>query len=139
MRLLPALILIVPAFSLIGCATQQNLDTQANSIARQLDAMKQSQSSMADAQKNLEARLGKLESEQALLATRLNHGDTALKGQLDTLRGHVAATQQELATLTSKVDAQANGIPKRSPRRMMRSRLPATAASSAARLSTSWC
>ena len=110
MRFLPALILITPALSLMGCATQQNLDAQAHSVTRQLDSMKQVQTSMADAQKNMEARLGKLESEMALLASRLNQGDSTIKGELDTLRGHVAATQQELALLNSKADAQASAV-----------------------------
>ncbi|MFO7542046.1 MAG: OmpA family protein [Thiobacillus sp.] len=106
MRLLPALALVVSAFSLLGCATQQNLDDQAQSVTQQLGGL-------AGAQKNLEARLGKLESDMALLAGRLNQGDpasAALQRELDALRTQAASMQQALSALTGKVDAQAGGI-----------------------------
>ena len=54
MRLLTALFLIIPAFSLIGCATQANVDTQSG------------------IQNNLEARLGKIESRLDLLASKID-------------------------------------------------------------------
>ena len=68
MRFLPALILIAPAFSLMGCATQQNLDAPANSAS------------------------------------------AAQQRELDSLRAQATSTQQALAALTSKVDAQASSI-----------------------------
>ena len=113
MRLASKLILIAPALALTGCATQQTLDAQTDSVSRQLDAMKQAQASMADSQKSMEARLGKLESETALLASRLNQGDptsAVQQHELDSLRTQAAATQQALAALTGKVDSQASGI-----------------------------
>jgi len=113
------LALLVPAV-LAGCASQQTLDAQAESVNRQLDAqastvsqqlalLKQTQSSMAEAQKNLEARLGKLESEQALIASRLNEGSAATATQqrdIDSLRSQTSVTQNELAALTGQLSSQ---------------------------------
>jgi len=125
MRFAKALPLIVPALALMGgCATQKTLDEQADSVSRQLDAqaatvsqqlaqLKQAQSSMAEAQKNLEARLGKVESQQALMATRLDQQGTissALQRDVDTLRSQSAATQSELATLGSQVNSHTSTL-----------------------------
>jgi peptidoglycan-associated lipoprotein len=114
-----ALPLIVPALALMGgCATQKTLDEQADSVSRQLDAqattisqqlaqLKQAQSSMAEAQKNLEARLGKVESQQALMATRLDQEGTtsaALQRDVDSLRSEV---NSHTSTLT-ETQASAN-------------------------------
>lgn len=119
MRFAKALPLIVPALALMGgCATQKTLDEQADSVSRQLDAqattvsqqlaqLKQAQSSMAEAQKNLEARLGKVESQQALMATRLDQEGTtraALQRDVDTLRSQV---DSHTSTLT-ETQASAN-------------------------------
>jgi outer membrane protein OmpA-like peptidoglycan-associated protein len=112
--------------ALLGCATQQTLDAQAESVNRQLDAqastvsqqlalLKQAQSGMAEAQKNLEARLGKLESEQALIASRLNHVETASTAsarEVDALRAEALTTQSALGALTGKLDSQASDIAK---------------------------
>jgi peptidoglycan-associated lipoprotein len=118
-RFATALPLIVPALALMGgCATQKTLDEQADSVSRQLDAqattvsqqlaqLRQAQSSMAEAQKNLEARLGKVESQQALMATRLDQeGSTssALQRDIDTLRSQV---DSHTSTLT-EAQASAN-------------------------------
>jgi len=118
-RFATALPLIIPALALMGgCATQKTLDEQADSVSRQLDAqattvsqqlaqLKQAQSSMAEAQKNLEARLGKVESQQALMATRLDQeGSTssALQRDVDTLRSQV---DSHTSTLT-EAQASAN-------------------------------
>jgi peptidoglycan-associated lipoprotein len=124
-RFATALPLIVPALALLGgCATQKTLDEQADAVSRQLDAqattvsqqlaqLKQAQSSMAEAQKNLEARLGKVESQQALMATRLDQEGTissALQRDVDTLRSQSAATQSELATLGSQVNGHTSTL-----------------------------
>ena len=119
------LALLVPAV-LAGCASQQTLDAQAESVNRQLDAqastvsqqlalLKQAQSGMAEAQKNLEARLGKLESEQALIASRLNHVDTASAAsarEVEALRAEARTTQSALGALTGKFDSQMSQIAK---------------------------
>ena len=119
MRTHTALALLMPA-ALLGCATQQTLDAQAESVNRQLDAqastvsqqlalLKQAQSGMAEAQKNLEARLGKLESEQALIANRLNQESatsSAVQRDLDILRSQTSATQREMVALTDKLGSQ---------------------------------
>ncbi len=125
MRFATALPLIVPALALMGgCASQKTLDEQADSVSRQLDAqattvsqqlaqLKQAQSSMAEAQKNLEARMGKLESQQALMATRLDQEGTtsaALQRDIDSLRSQGAATQSELATLGSQVNSHSSTL-----------------------------
>ena len=110
MRLSSALILVVPAFALFGCATQQTLDAQSESLSQQLDAMKQAQTSFASAQKSLQDRLAKLESEQALMAARVSQGDpasAALQSEIDKLRSQATATQSGLAALTSKVESAA--------------------------------
>jgi len=65
---LPALILIAPVFSLMGCATQPNLDAPATAAS------------------------------------------AAQQRELDSLRAQATATQQALAALSSKVDAQAGSI-----------------------------
>ncbi|MBI1284504.1 MAG: OmpA family protein [Thiobacillus sp.] len=119
MRFAIALPLIVPVLALMGgCATQKTLEEQADSVSRQLDAqattvsrqlaeLKQAQSSMAEAQKNLEARLGKVESQQALMATRLDQEGTtraALQRDVDSLRGQV---DSHASTLT-ETQASAN-------------------------------
>jgi peptidoglycan-associated lipoprotein len=124
-RFATALPLIVPALALMGgCASQKTLDEQADSVSRQLDAqattvsqqlaqLKQAQSSMAEAQKNLEARLGKVESQQALMATRLDQEGTtsaALQRDMETLRSQGAATQSELATLGSQVNSHTSTL-----------------------------
>ncbi len=124
MRFVSAFTLIIPALALMGCATQKTLDAQAESVNRQLDAqastvsqqlalLEQAQSSMADAQKNMQARLGKLESKQALIATRLDQEGTTsavLQRDIDSLRSQTAATQSELATLGSRVNNQTSAI-----------------------------
>ncbi len=122
MRSASVLTLIVPALALMGgCASQKTLDEQADSLNRQLDAqattvsqqlaqLKQAQASLAEAQQNLEARLGKLESQQALVANRLDQGDatsTALRTEVDSLKSQSTATQSELAALGSQVSGQA--------------------------------
>jgi peptidoglycan-associated lipoprotein len=119
-RFIPAFTLILPAFALMGCASQktleaqaesvsQQLDAQATSVSQQLDLLKRAQSSMADAQKNLAARLAKLESEQTLIATRLDQQGTAsaaLQGDIDSLRSQTSATQTEVTALTSQLGGQ---------------------------------
>lgn len=119
MRTHIALALLIPT-TLVGCASQKTLDAQAESVNRQLDAqattvsqqlaqLQQAQSSLASAQKNLEARLGKLESEQALIATRLNQESatsSAVQRDLDILRSQTSATQREMAALTDKLGSQ---------------------------------
>jgi len=119
MRLSLPLALLVPAL-LAGCASQKTLDAQAESVNRQLDTqattvsqqlalLKQAQSGMAEAQKNMEARLGKLESEQALIATRLDQEGTAssaLQRDIDSLHSQTSTTQSEMAALTSTLGSQ---------------------------------
>ena len=119
MRTHIALALLIPT-ALVGCASQKTLDAQAESVNRQLDAqattvsqqlaqLQQAQSSLASAQKNLEARLGKLESEQALIANRLNQESatsSAVQRDLDSLRSQTSATQREMAALTDKLGSQ---------------------------------
>jgi peptidoglycan-associated lipoprotein len=113
------LALLIPAI-LVGCASQKTLDAQAESVNRQLDEqastvsqqlalLKQAQSSMAEAQKSMEARLGKLESEQSLIATRLDQEGTtrdALQRDIDSLHSQTSATQSEMAALSSKLGTQ---------------------------------
>jgi peptidoglycan-associated lipoprotein len=117
------LALLVPAV-LAGCASQQTVDAQAESVSRQLDAqastvsqqiaaLKQAQTSMAEAQKNLQARLDKLESQQSLIATRLNQESTAsaaLQHDVDSLRNQTSTTQGEVAALSGQVSSQTSAI-----------------------------
>ncbi len=113
MRLVSRLTLIAPAFALLGCAAQQTLDPQADPVGRQIDTMNQAQASIAATQKDLEARLARLESEQALAAARLSQGDpanAALQREIDSLRSQTAATQNTLADLASKAETQAGAI-----------------------------
>jgi len=119
MRTHIALALLIPT-ALVGCASQKTLDAQAETVNRQLDAqaatvsqqlaqLQQAQSSLASAQKTLEARLGKLESEQALIANRLSQESatgTAVQRDLDILRSQTSATQREMAALTDKLGSQ---------------------------------
>jgi peptidoglycan-associated lipoprotein len=109
MRTYTALALLLPA-ALIGCATQKTLDTQTEAANQQIDTMKQAYERLAGAQHSLEARLAQLESEQALIASRLNQGgeaNAASAREMDTLRAEALATQAALSALTGKVDSQA--------------------------------
>lgn len=104
------LLFALPALGLSGCATQQSLDAQSSSISQQLDALKQAQAGLASTQNDLQARLARLESEQGVLAARVEQGDpasTALKRDLDALREQATTTQSGLAALTAKVEGQA--------------------------------
>ncbi len=109
-RLLP-LALLLPAV-LAGCASQQTLDAQATA-ARDLDALKQRVAQLAADQRDADTRLGKLESGQALLASRL---DAATPGQtaLDALRADLArldaARQADASLLAGRIDAVQTGI-----------------------------
>lgn len=120
MRFATALTLVVPALALMGgCATQKTLDEQTDAVSRQLDAqattvsqqlaqLKQAQASMAELQKDMAARLGKLESQQSLMATRLDQEGTtsaALQRDIDSLRGQTAATQTEVTALGGRLDS----------------------------------
>lgn len=113
MRHASKLILIAPAFALLGCAAQQTLDPQGDPVTRQIDAINQAQTSFAAAQQSLEARLARLESEQALAAARLSQGDpenAALQREIDALRGQTVATRDALAELAGKAETQASAI-----------------------------
>jgi len=103
-----ALILAIPVLGLVGCATQQSLDAQSSSVSEQLAALKQAQAGMASAQQDLQARLAKLETEQAVQAARLDQGaasSAALRRDLDSLREQAATTQSGLAALTAKAES----------------------------------
>lgn len=109
MRPSAALALLIPA-TLMGCASQQTLDTQAATVNQRLDAMALAQERLAGAQQSLEARLARLESEQALVAGRLGQdapASAALGREIDRLRAEAAAAQSALATLAGRVDSQA--------------------------------
>ena len=105
------LALLLP-LALAGCASQQTLDAQT-AAARDLDALKQSVARLAAAQADADTRLGKLESGQALLASRL---DAATPGQtaLDALRADLtrldAARQADATALADRIDAMQAGI-----------------------------
>lgn len=101
--------LLVPALAIMGCASQKTLDSQADSVNQQLNEMRKSQASLSAAQQNLEARLSKLEGDNAIQASRLNQmGPTSaeLKRDLDALRSQATATQSGLAALSGKVETQ---------------------------------
>lgn len=100
------LALLVPV-ALAGCASQQTLDEAQASAARELDSVKQSVARLSDAQQAMDARLGKLESGQALLASRLDtlspqqaaldalRADTAsLRTQIDAANANIAKAQE---------------------------------------------
>ena len=105
------LALLLP-LALAGCASQQTLDAQT-AAARDLDALKQSVARLAAAQADADTRLGKLESGQALLASRL---DAATPGQtaLDALRADLtrldAARQADATALAGRIDAMNTGL-----------------------------
>lgn len=108
MRTHTALALLLPV-ALMGCASQQTLDTQANATSNQFDAMKLAHERLASAQQSLESRLARLETEQALIASRLDRDDAtsaALARDVGALRAETAAAQSALGTLTGKVDSR---------------------------------
>jgi peptidoglycan-associated lipoprotein len=114
MRTHTALALLMPA-ALLGCATQQTLDAQAEAASSQINAIKQAHEHLASAQQSLDARVSRLESEQALIASRLNHVDTASAAssrEVEALRAEAQATQSALGALTGKLDGQASEIAK---------------------------
>ncbi len=99
MRPLLLLALLVPA-ALAGCATQQTLDAQSAASTREIDAMKQAVERLAAGQQSMDARLAKLESGQALIASRLDagagtqHNIDSLRTQLDGMNGQIAKAQE---------------------------------------------
>jgi len=114
MRTHTALALLMPA-ALLGCATQQTLDAQAEAASSQINAIKQAHEHLASAQQSLDARVSKLEAEQALVASRLNHVETASTAsarEVDALRAEARTTQSALGALTGKLDGQASEIAK---------------------------
>ncbi len=94
MRSLLPLALIVPA-ALAGCASQQTLDAQTATTARDLDAMQQSLTRLAAAQQGMDARLAGLESRHTLLANRLD-AQGKQPAALDGLRAETAALRAQL-------------------------------------------
>jgi outer membrane protein OmpA-like peptidoglycan-associated protein len=103
--LLPAL----PLLLLAGCASQQALDTRVDTLGSQLDTLKQTQ---AGTQQSLEARLARLEADQALLASRLRQAGTthASQGELEALRTQVAAAEAAVAGLDDRLKAQSKHL-----------------------------
>ncbi len=107
MRSLLPLALLVPV-ALAGCASQQTLDAAQAAAARELDGVKQSVARLSDAQQAMDARLGKLESGQALLASRLD-AVSPQQAALDALRADTAALRTQLdATSANIARAQEN-------------------------------
>lgn len=95
MRTHTALVLLLPV-ALIGCASQQP-DPQADAASGQFDAMMLAHERLASTQQSLASRLAKLESEQALIASRLNRDDTAsaaLAREVGALRAETARAQE---------------------------------------------
>ncbi len=107
MRSLLPLALLVPV-ALAGCASQQTLDAAQAAAARELDGVKQSVARLSDTQQAMDARLGKLESGQALLASRLD-AVSPQQAALDALRADTAALRTQLdATSANIARAQEN-------------------------------
>lgn len=103
MRPLLPLALLVPA-TLAGCASQQTLDAQA-AAERDLATLKQAYERLAAAQAGTDARLGKLETGQTLLASRLD-APSVTQGTLDTLRADMQRLQDSQRTDTAALRAQ---------------------------------
>ena len=102
--------------ALAGCASQQTLDAQATA-ARDLDALKASVARLTAAQADTETRLGKLETGQGLIASRLDSvasnqaalSQAALNpAALDALRADLArleaSQRSDNATLAARLD-----------------------------------
>lgn len=109
MRLRSGLSLILPALLSVGCASQQNLESQATATNRHLDEMKQAQTSLGTAQEKLEARVARLEADSAAQTARLDQmGPTSaeLKNQLDALQNQSAAQQSTLSAFSGRMDKQ---------------------------------
>lgn len=105
-----ALSLTLPAIAIVGCATQKPADPLADQASQQLSELKKSGASLSSAQQVLEARLSKLEGDNAVMAsslTQLGSSSEVLKRELDALRAQLVSTQSGLSSLTGKVDAQA--------------------------------
>ncbi len=100
MRSLLPLALLVPA-ALAGCASQQTLDAQ-DAAARDLDAMKQAYARLAAAQQGMDARLAKLESGQALVASRLD-AQAGSQAALDGLRADTAALRAQFDDVNARI------------------------------------
>lgn len=98
------LAILVPA-ALAGCASQQALDAQTAAAARDLEALKQSYERLAAAQSAADARLGKLEAGQALLASRLDAQSASLPA-LDGLRAEIQGLKADQRADTSALRAQ---------------------------------
>src|ERR1700690_2026186 len=113
MRLRSGLSLILPALLSVGCASQQNLESQATATNRHLDEMKQAQTSLGTAQEKLEARIARLEAGSATQTARLDQmGPTSaeLKSQLDALHSQTSAQQSDRSTLSGRVAKQPSAL-----------------------------
>ncbi len=112
MRTHTVFILLIPII-LVGCATQQTQDTQADAAINQINTLRQANERLAAAQQAMEARMSRLESEQTLLANRLSHTDTAgavTARDIEALRAEAGATQAALGTLGSRLDSQSASV-----------------------------
>lgn len=101
-----ALALLVPV-ALTGCASQETRDAQTDPTTHHAETLQNAYERLAGAQQGLEARLAKLESEQALVAGRLGRDEAAraeAAGELEKLRTQAAAAQTALDALNGKVD-----------------------------------
>lgn len=109
MRFRAAAYVLVPALTLMGCASQKTVDAGPGPARQELDELKQSQAALARAQEKLEARLARLEGDSALNASRLDQlapMSEALKRQVGSLETQAAATQSGLSALAEKVAQQ---------------------------------
>lgn len=115
MRLRTAVSLIIPALAAMGCASQKTLDSQTQSANQQIDELRQSHAALSAAQQKFEARLSRLEGDNALHASRLNQlgpSSEELKRELDALRSQTSAAQAGLSSLSNKVDNQGTALVK---------------------------
>lgn len=104
-----AVYLLVPALVVTGCATQKVERVEADAPNPQITELKQSHAALVAAQTKLEARLGRLESDRALQASRLDAlgaASSELAQQVERLRTEANATASGLSALTGKVEQQ---------------------------------
>lgn len=95
MRLRALLPLLAGALA-AGCASQQTVDAQSAELNRQLETLRQQQTSLAAAQQTLDARLAGIAADNA-----------ALKSRFDQALPDTQAMQQELGGLHTQVSALA--------------------------------
>jgi outer membrane protein OmpA-like peptidoglycan-associated protein len=104
MHIHTALALLVAGIAAAGCATQQTPDSQTGEMTRQLETVRQQQSSLSTAQKTLESRMAALESGQASLVQSVAKAQETADDAIKIARDSRSVAGKVVDTLTLSED-----------------------------------